>query len=232
MQLTCPYCDKAVSAYIDTATASAKCPLCGKKIGLLDDISGDIPKAQFVYSKPDIEMPKRFSFTREGDRIEISYRWFSVAYLILAAICLAVDSFAGFVCYEIIAPLPIKLICLAPVSLGAWLTYYTAAGFVNKTFIRVSPGGMVIRYGPLPWPGERAIQKSGLEQLFCLKKRTGKGRRHYYLLCAAMRDGSRVELLPRFWSFEEAVFIEQQTEKTLAIEDRSTGGEMTPWDYV
>lgn len=46
-----------------------------------------------------------------------------------------------------------------------------------------------------------------------------------------MNDGSRVELLPKFWSFDEAVFIEQQTEKLLAIEDRPTGGEMTPWDY-
>jgi len=122
MQLNCPYCDKTVSACIDTGTASAKCPICGKKIGLLDDAPGTIPNAQFVYSKPEIEMPKRFSFTREGDRIVISYRWFQVEYLILALICLVVDSFAGFVCYEMfrdIVPLIIKFICLAPVSLGA-----------------------------------------------------------------------------------------------------------------
>lgn len=102
MQLNCPYCDKTISAYIDTGTASARCPLCGKKIGLLDDTSGDIPNAQFVYSKPEIEIPKRFSFTREGNRIAITYRWFHLEYLILLVVCLVVDSFAGFVCYEML----------------------------------------------------------------------------------------------------------------------------------
>lgn len=54
---------------------------------------------------------------------------------------------------------------LAHVGIGLCLTYATLAGFVNRTTFGVGDGELVIRHGPLPWPGNRRLPAAALRQI-------------------------------------------------------------------
>ncbi|OGS07833.1 MAG: hypothetical protein A2270_01175 [Elusimicrobia bacterium RIFOXYA12_FULL_51_18] len=232
MPYNCPNCGQAVvAAEINTVTSIATCPGCAQ-IFSIKSLSPFLAPCDL---KPLADKPGRFSVKRECADIVISYRWFSFDLVFLFLFCLAWDGFAGFFCFTMFRGLPsglwlIKIPPLLFASVGAVTTYYLAAGFVNRTFVRISPGGIVIRSGPLPWPGDRAFLKSDLKQLFCEETRTKKGNRLYHL-SAVMSDDSRVKLLSRFRSPDEALFIEQQAESALGIKDQPVAGETKQWYY-
>lgn len=230
MRFKCLNCGQTISdTDTDARTSVTKCPGCGK-LFLKKDLLQSMPAA---FLMPEVDKPGRFSVKLECDDTVISFRWFSFDTVILLFFCLIVDYFAVFVCSNLFKTFPLMLknatplpfmvfagmIGLFPAVIGTVLTYYIAAGFVNRTFIRLSRGGLTIRSGPLPWHGDRAFLKSDLDRLSCEEKRTRKGGRYYQVL-AVMRDGSDVTLPLRFYAQEEALFIEQQAAKVLGLREK------------
>ena len=67
--------------------------------------------------------------------------------------------------FQVDAPWIMKVFPIAHVAVGVGLTYYTVAGFVNSTVLRVSEGQLAVRQGPFPWPGNRTLHTSDLDQL-------------------------------------------------------------------
>ena len=90
-------------------------------------------------------------------------------------------------------------------------------------------GQLTIRHGPLPWPGNHTLNSADIEQLFCQEKfRQGKhGGSYTYEVHAVLTDGTKKELVSGLDDADQAIFIEQQLEDHLGIEDRRVPGELT-----
>lgn len=168
-------------------------------------------------------------------RLVITRSWFSMQLFFLAFFCVAWDSFLVF-WYSTAArsegPVPLLMIIfpIAHVAVGVGLTYNTLAGFVNKSWITLTPEALTIRHGPLPWLGNCKLATSDLVQLFC-EQTANQARRNTgttYTLSAVLRDGRKIPLLKSLPSVDQALYIEQRVEACLGIEDARVGGEYTP----
>ena len=88
---------------------------------------------------------------------------------------------------------------------------------------------MSIWFEPLPWLGEKRIQTAELKQLYCKEKlQRGKNSVSYtYQLYAVTRDNQQLQLLSNLDTPDIALFLEQQLEAWLKIEDKPVFGEVT-----
>jgi hypothetical protein len=112
---------------------------------------------------------------------------------------------------------------------GVFLTYYTIAGYLNRTYIYVDNYIMKILHQPLPWYGNMQIGSTELEQLYSKEKVTysRNGQNISYDLHAKTIAGKDVKLLSGFENSEQVLFTEQEIERYLHIQDRAIRGEIS-----
>jgi hypothetical protein len=166
-----------------------------------------------------------------GSSLTIVHRWFSPKYIGLVVFCVFWDGFLVFwysMAFTTGAPLVMVLFPLIHLAVGVFLTYATAAGFVNRTRIQVEPDSLTIRHGPMPWPGNRTISSIDIEQLFTKEKVShGKhGTTITYELHAAVREGGKVKLVSGLDDPDQVLYMEQEIEARLKIQDRPVAGEL------
>ncbi len=206
----------------------AKCSSCAAVFGFADKVPGAAPAA-----KQEVQMPRGYSLGTDGADLVITRRWLSPKYIFLLFFCVFWDGFLFFWYSNAVrggAPLAAVLFPLLHVGVGVFLTYTTLAGFLNRTRVSVNPAELRIRHYPLPWPGNRVVQRQELEQLFCREKVShGKhGANYTYNLEAVMAGGRREELVRGLDKPEDALFLEQKIEGYLGIADKRVPGEMRP----
>ena len=130
------------------------------------------------------------------------------------------------------APLVAVLIPLIHVGVGVGITYYVAAGWLNRTHITADYQKISIRHGPLPWFGNKNIEAWDLKQLYAKEKisrshgRHGSSTRTSYAVRAVTKSGRNIKLVGGLTTQEQAIFIEQKIEKYLGIKDASVPGEI------
>ncbi len=231
MQLSCPQCGRSIPAEdINIHTAIAKCSACSAVFGFGDRVPG----GQATGRKPVVELPARISIAQDGADLVITRRWFSGSFVALLFFCLIWDGFLAFWYYGAFAtnaPLLTKLFPVVHLAVGMGLSYFTVAGFVNRTLLRVGVGQIQVRHVPLPWPGNKILLRDSVEQLFSEERisRSNNGTSCTYRVSAVLRGGARTKLVSGLPSPDQAVFIEQQIESYLGIEDRPVPGEMRSW---
>lgn len=175
-------------------------------------------------------MPARVTIRRGPDGVEIVLRWLCWAVLLLVPFCIFWNSWlVSFfsAASRMNAPWFVKLFPLIHVAAGALITYFTLATILNSTQIRVGGGRMVIRHGPLPWPGNRSMPASEINQVY-YKVRTrndADGETVHREVWMERTDGTHLKLLGAGITSEQALFIEQEIERALGIEDRPVDGE-------
>jgi hypothetical protein len=120
-------------------------------------------------------------------------------------------------------------------AVGVVLSAYLAlAGLLDRTVVTVSRSGLEAAHGPLPVPLRRfapvrhrvRIDPARLEQVYVKETRVlGTGRDGGdYGVHARLEDADDTVLLSRLRA-EEALYLEQQIEQFLGIEDRQVDGE-------
>jgi hypothetical protein len=176
-------------------------------------------------------MPENLSIEHRNDGLTLSYRWFSGKFIFLALFCLFWDGFLVFwygIAFSQDAPWIMLVFPLLHLSAGVFLTYYTIAGIYNRTIITVGQGKLSIQHGPLPWPGNRTLQGSEINQLYPEEviARGRNGPQISYRLSAVSNDNKKIKLLSGFDSPDSIRFIERQVEMWLGIRDRRVEGEM------
>jgi len=111
------------------------------------------------------------------------------------------------------------------VSVGIGLTYWTIAGFLNRTTLRLDERNLSVRHGPLPWKGNHTIPREDIKQLYCEHEVSqGKnGPTHSYYLSAVLVDERKLRLgsMPA----DHAKYIEELFEERLGITDMRVSGE-------
>jgi hypothetical protein len=169
-----------------------------------------------------LPVPTNVVCDKQADRVTLSRRWFSWTSVLMAPICILFDSAViGTCALTARGDLALlALILLLPgILLALWISYYALARFVNRTVVTLTTGGLSIRHGPLPWPGNRSFPIHHVKE-FCCEKRTSRDYAgqvsESYTLSAVLEDGRRVDLLRKIGSPAAAHILEQQVTNRLA----------------
>ncbi len=231
MDIKCPHCSRTVSSEnINIQTCIAKCGYCGAVFGF----AGQVPGAGvFGPSKRAVEMPDDYTVATEGADMVIVRRWFSRKYLFMLFFCVFWDGFLAvwYVgAFKGNGPMMMKLFPLLHVGVGVWLTYYTLAGFVNRTKVTLNSCEFRIKHYPMPWPGSLVLPRQEIDQFFCEEKLSNNrnGASYSYNLSVVMAGGKKLKLVSGLDTPEDALFLEQKIEGFLGITDRPVAGEMRP----
>lgn len=237
MKIICRVCDKEVEAAdIDLSSKMAKCHYCNEVFSISDQIEEpdktDTHAAQERASKPTVALPEKFELMEDTDYVKIVRRWFTPVFLFLAFFCIAWD---GFLLFWYSMPIPdemwiMKVFPIGHVAVGIGLTYYTLAGFFNKTIIEVYGGALTIIDTPFTLFRNKHVASEDIKQLY-VKERRAQSRNsystsYYYEVHIVTRDNKNVKLLGGLTDHEQALFIEQKIEGFLGIKDERVAGEM------
>ena len=117
---------------------------------------------------------------------------------------------------------PLAVLCLMPFAfVGAWLAYWSAAEFVNRTTFRLDGTSLSIRHAPLPWSG-LVIARGNLRGVVVRERPDGDGGTEH-LLCADV-DGKLVQI-SEVASPEEAHYLAQLLTRHLDGTDDPTAND-------
>lgn len=169
--------------------------------------------------------PVRMAIRRDGDALQITWRWRGWRHLYTAAFAALWDAVliawytSGVGAGEV-------LISLAHLAVGVVITYEAAAGLLNRTTVRARPGQLQIRHAPLPWRGTRTIERDTLAQLYVRRiERGGSNSTVTWQLSALLTTGRELPLVRGLPDIAEARYLEREIERALAIPDRPVDGE-------
>jgi hypothetical protein len=168
--------------------------------------------------------PHNVDFQLDFDALTITYRWRSVKHFILLFVCIVWDAGSAFLYSNVSLDNSgaFTLVSTVFTLLGLGLTYYTLAGFLNRTIITVNLQWLIITHGPLPLHADKRIEITRINQLYAEDTSSRFG----YRLNAILRDNTKLNLLSGLSSPDIARFVEQSVEEYLHIEDRPVAGEM------
>lgn len=230
-EIVCPTCSNQLSVSdVNMEKLVGRCFKCNSLFDVTAQVTG-APAAHGVASRasrPKVDQPKSIKLKNWGSEFSLSKRWFGFHIAFLTLWCVMWDGFLVTFYVSIFSKPTINWGEAAFPSVhliaGIAVTYYTLAGYLNTTEVKVRPGTLSVTHGPLKWPGNLSIDTADIEQLFVVQKIGNKGSRSYEL-CAVKRDGTKQKVLGGISSSDEAHFMEQALEEHLKIEDKAVTGE-------
>jgi len=193
-------------------------------------------------SAPRAKVPQPNSISREetNDGLRLVFRWFSPVLFFLAFFCVGWDGFlVAWYSMGIIggvngAPGPMEILFfvfpIAHVAVGIGLTYFTIAGFLNRTWIDVTPDTLQVRHGPVPWKGNATLPVSELDQVYSSMQSSQSNQSGPGTCCvsALLKDGRTVKLVSTLHSADEARYLGRAIEDYLGLEHHPVAGELAP----
>jgi len=178
----------------------------------------------------DLGLPEGMEMVHYGDSVEITRRWFSCVNIFFTVFTLF---WCGFLVFWYVmaaqsGSLAMLLFPLLHVTVGIGLFYYTLAGYLNKTYVRADWSTLSVRHAPLPWFGNRTLDARDIKQIY-VKEHISRSRHGStsttFEVHALTHSGKNLKLLAGLPNSEQALFIEQEIEKFLHIEDVPVRGE-------
>jgi hypothetical protein len=228
-QVQCSACGAPIrleDIHIDLGVA--KCSRCSAvmDLGLAQAVTRAVRSR-----RPPVPLPEKFNIATQGSSMTIDWRWFGAKYVFTAFFCVAWDSFLVFWYGTALKAgnLVMILFPIAHVAVGVGLTYWTLAGFLNRTRVGATATSLRIEHFPLPWLGNREIATQLIEQLFTKEKisNSNNGTSVTYEVHAILRpDSRRRKLLGGLDDVGQALWIEQSLEGHLGIADEPVAGEV------
>ena len=162
--------------------------------------------------------------------MQIDRKWFglNIAFMSVFAIIWNGFIFNIYSGMEPDAELSQKLLPLPFVAIGIGITYYAIAGWFNKTSIFVSRDAVEIQHKPIPWIGNKRLLVNNIKQLYTKEKisQNQNGTSVTYEVHVIVFNGKIIKLVSGLESSEQALFIEQEIEKYLKIENQPVRGEV------
>ncbi len=223
--LICPACAAPISQEeVHLAAGLATCSGCGAQMNLTTRFGLDEAPVQ---RRAPLALPKGMTFGQTLHGIQITRAWFTPAAIGLLLFCMLWDGFLVFWYIMVVESGTRDIAMLLPilhVLVGLFLSYFAAASFVNRTRVTVERGVLQIRHVPLPWPAPREIATAQIRQLFCKRhvSRGKNGLRISWQLWSVTDTGTRHKLLSGL-ELDQALYLEQELEKALGLQDRPVG---------
>ena len=232
MNVYCPQCGTPIAAEdMNLDTMAAKCRSCSALFSLASFVEGDTERSRRDRTlAKDVPMPRAIRVDETDGALRITRRWWSPVFIFLVFFCIAWDGFLIFwykVALSDDAPWLMALFPIVHVAVGIGLTYWTIAGFVNRTEIVVDSRELSVVHKPMPWFGATRLSVDQIDQLYCKQKIShGKnGTSVSYQLFASEKGGGKQKILSGLMDSDHALFIERRVESYLGIRDRHMAGE-------
>jgi hypothetical protein len=163
----CPNCSALVPAEdINISALLGKCAQCDHlfRLPMADLPAASAPTLPTAEARPSCPSGIVHDVGMGGE-LYIRRSWFTPALFFLLFFCVAWDGFLVFWYTIAIFGKAAKgggdwmmiLFPLGHVAVGVGLTYFTLAGFFNKTQILVDRDELFLKHGPIPWWGNRRV---------------------------------------------------------------------------
>jgi DNA-directed RNA polymerase subunit RPC12/RpoP len=229
--IVCPRCRATLpDRSINHQQRRAVCPACEHRFAI-DDQRVSAPRVSRGRRK-NIAPPFGMTSKPSPDGLTLAWRWprwRSTAPLIFLVL------FGGlFVFYAVIRStagtpelrLVLSIFAVACLSL-LWLFL---AYRLNSTTIVIRDGHLRIRHGPVPWPGRRDLPVDSIRQVYSQMYhehalRRGDGYTSYRVRVLRV-DGTELLLVNDLPRQEQALYLEQEIERYLRIDDELVRGEL------
>jgi hypothetical protein len=204
---------------INLDLAMAKCSYCGAVFGVKGLPLQKDRDAPLRYERPEVPMPTGIEVTRVGDALQISRRWcrWPPLCLFLLLLCLGCDAVLIMIIFGN-GGMPVTF---PYITIAIGMTYGTLARFLDRITVQVKQGQLKIRQRPLPCGHEKCLSATDIEQIYCKESILSRSYEAY----AVLRRGRKIKLLSNLPKPEQALYIEQELERSLGIQDRPVHGE-------
>lgn len=234
MEIRCKRCGAPIpKRNIDRELALATCEHCGTVFGLRLPTPEEEREAPRVPERPPVPMPERFEIAETGSALRITYQWFNWTYVMLMVFAVFWNGF--MVVWNVMGAVAtfgiMNLFGLLHTAVGIGMAYYALVGLINSTTIWVTPGVLKISHHPLPWFGAKEVRASAIRQLYAKEviRSTKNGTSRNYQVHAVLEGEGQEKLLQGLAEAEQALYIEQEIERYLGIEDRPMATELPRW---
>ncbi len=191
----------------------------------------DLSQAASLNRRPIIPQPDQMSLEQTAHGIIITRCWRSLGgWLVIAFSILWIMLFLGLrsLTAGMADPMMTLMMPLMHTAVGIGIFYILLAHRINRTRITLTQSQITVAHSPLPWPGGCTMATSRIEQLFCkeVHRRTNQGLQKRYQVWVALTDGTQSRLVDVGLNPENALYIEQQIEEALNIQDREIPDEL------
>jgi hypothetical protein len=204
----------------------AKCRRCDSLVDLRTFLSStDGPSHRLASDSGPAVTPPGYIVDDSGQGLRIIRRWFHPVLYLLLFFCIAWDSFLVFwysMAFRNNAPWIVIVFPIAHLAVGVGLTYYTIAGFFNRTTITIEGDEISVRHGPVPWMGNVRVPIDDLAQIRWERNKQlnrNGGVSFTYRVKGVTRGGASITLISALTDRNQAVFIQQQIEGRLGLRD-------------
>lgn len=173
-----------------------------------------------------VAVPEGFLCEDDGRERSISWRWFSLRIIGALFFVALWDGVAAFVFLAAVStknvPLPALLVLLLFAAVGIGMAYGVIAYLINRTIVRVDAARVSVGHGPLPWFGAKDIPRADISRVW--SEKIGRASDEdamfepsiTYGVKLLLKGGQTLNLVTGLRAPEQALFIEQQTRKSLA----------------
>lgn len=231
--VTCKRCGTVVSeTHINREEKVANCQRCGALFSLtnLNDIE---EKAIAKSLKPEIyEIPKGFDVEKYSFELKIKYKTKGFAKYFFTFFTLFWNAILSvFVIISVTTGEYFMLLfCGLHILVGLGLFYNTLSMYINTHILHVTNRGLESTYGPLkfPWKKNSFTDKFNVNQIYCRKYKMGSVNnvpKYGFKVSLLTNDGEDIVLINQLPDYRSALYIEQQIEQFLEIEDKAVADE-------
>jgi hypothetical protein len=165
---------------------------------------------------------RQFTLTENALEATIEKRWFNARHVMLFLLAILWNSILAFFYTAILAgqlPVFIYLFTVLHATAGIWMLYTAICGFFNKTVIQADRHSITVRHSPLPWPGQKKLNKRDVCQFYvCQQINSTKGTTYITYDVDVITKNNKVHpLIQGLDTAAEARFIEQKLESYTGI---------------
>ena len=221
--LKCPNCASTLSE--DTWNREEGVACCGYCRSILPLP----PHIRNFRHRPRLPMPSGLSIHHESGGLTIIRRWFPLSNKLGDLMILGGGAGCLWWFSQSVIMTGAAHSRLVPFMAILCASYLMIAGLVNRSWIRVSNGVLSITHGPLPWKSKMVVPCCEVDQLYAVEQfaTSDQGPRAIYSVCLATSDGRTRELLTGVnLNREQVLYVEQQLEQAMGIDDRTVPGEI------
>lgn len=220
---TCPNCPSA----LEEAGALLKCPACNIYLtpSSVQTAAEENPVELEEQVKAPVRLPAKIRLNRATHGLEMKWAWSRTAGWAFGLFALFWNGFIGFALMDTSGLMRVFLLPFVAVGLG--LAYLALGCALNSSTLRVNTRELSVATGPIPF-GTKTWGNDVIKQLYCQEYQAGHvgGKPIMRYKVMMLIDGKKPEeLVSDLEQLEEALYIEQEVEKTLKIKDRAVEGE-------
>ena len=226
MDIHCKRCNEPIPAEnVHLDNHMAKCSHCDAVFDFRDQVT-----RVEAHQRSVLQAPKGIELQTTMDGLEIVRRWFSKKTIGLLIFCLFWDGFMVVWFGIAISQKQWAMAAFGSIhgAVGLGLSYLCVAGFVNRTYIKISFKDISISHRPLPWFGGKSVPLGEVKQIFTKEKihRNKNGTSYSYEVHFQDHERNETKMVSGLENPEQALYIEQEIEATMGIKDAPVAGEL------